>query len=149
MIGKLLFIFFTILVIYTYVSILQEHNLEKYDPFNVTLLQLDICGWNLFHVICYFVVCVFFRVKTLTGYLSVFLAGIGWYFLEQLLFHKYNQMDSPNSDGYKLGESNSEESKSGVYDSISMPRVDDLFYNGLGIFLYFLTHAHCETLERG
>ena len=116
------------LFIYVYVSWLKKIG-EEHDILNRTLLELDVCGWNLLHVIFYFMLCYILRVKSLLGYVVVFLVGIFWYFVEQVIFLHYrvpigdNRHPNPNY----------------VYHSISYPRVDDFVYNVIGILLYICT----------
>ena len=124
----LFLILFTILIIYIYVSILKDYKLEQHDPLNHKLLELDICGWNLFHVFAYFMVCVLFDIRTIFGYMCVFLAGVIWYFFEKRMFMKYKKPILSNP-----------QSKDKVYASISEPRPDDLVYNVFGILIHVYT----------
>jgi len=126
---KSLFLILSIFFIYIYVSILKNfYKAEQDDILNIKLLQLDICGWNLLHVVFYFLICYIFDIKTLIGYIFIFSTGIVWFFLEKSLFFKYNKdfIENNNNKNY-------------VYSSISYPRKDDIIFNFLGILLYFLS----------
>lgn len=122
--------------IYWYVSYMKEEsrriqkNPEEHDPLNLKLIQLDICGWNILHVIFYFFLCYFLNIKSFNGYMCVFLVGVLWYFIEIRLFSTYNhdfkEDTNPNT----------------VYSSISYPRVDDLLFNFVGIIIHMLTRCH-------
>ena len=130
MIGQtVFFIGLTIFIIYSYVSILKEYNLEHMDPLNKKIIELEICGWNLLHVLVYFILCLILNVRTIFGYMGVFLTGIVWYFLERRLFMKYSKNRTNKG------------SEDTVYDSISEPRPDDLVYNFIGIMIYMYRYS--------
>ena len=135
-----LFIILSITFIYVYVSILkQSDNAEQTDILNRKIIELDICGWNLLHVIFYFSVCYILNIRTLVGYILIFSTGIIWYFLEQTIFTKYNKnMATP-----KNNNEDTNNTKDYVYASISYPRRDDIIYNSLGILLHFFIINNC------
>jgi len=122
------FIFISFSFIYLYVSFLKKkgYDSEKKDILNKRLFSLNVCGWNLLHILFYFLFCVFFDIKTTREYLLVFLTGLFWFFLEQLVFLQYNTyIDQNVSNDAKY-----------VYASISYPRYDDIIFNLFGILLY-------------
>ena len=128
---KYIVVILSIAGIYTYVSILKsfyKSEAEEKDILNKKLLELDICGWNLLHVLFYFSICYIFNIKTIIGYIFIFSIGIAWFFLEKELFSKYNKHFIENNDN----------NKNYVYSSISYPRYDDIIFNSLGILLHFL-----------
>ena len=129
-VQPLFFIFFTVFIIYSYVSILKEYNLEDQDPLNKKIIELEVCGWNLLHVFVYFMLCLILNVRTIFGYMGVFLTGIVWYFLERMLFMKYSKNHTNNG------------SEDTVYDSISDPRPDDLVYNFIGIMIRMYRYSN-------
>jgi hypothetical protein len=124
--NKYLFIILCFFIGYIYISILKNNNMEDKDFLNIKILELDICGWNLLHVIFNFLVCYFFNVKTIFGFVIIFLLGILWFFFEKELFQKYNK------------DYIEKENKDTVYSSISYPRHDDIIYNLLGIITYIV-----------
>jgi len=90
------------------------------------IANIPICGWNILHVLFNFLICYIFNIKTIFGHIFVFSLGIGWFFLEKILFSKYNKhFIEKNKKKY-------------VYSSISYPRHDDILFNSLGILLHFL-----------
>ena len=97
---------------------------------NLKLFQLKICGWNLLHTLFFFFICYFFNIKTILGYVFIFLIGVVWYFFEIKLFFEYNK-------NYNETDKNDKNDKI-VYNSISYPRYDDLLFNLFGIILYIL-----------
>ena len=128
-----LLVVITVLFIYWYVTYMKEaskrmlKNAEEVDPLNFKLLELDICGWNILHIIFFFFLCYLLKIKTVFGYICIFLVGVLWYFLEIRLFSIYN---------HTFKEDNNPDT---VYSSISYPRADDLIFNFLGIIIHFLT----------
>ena len=118
--------FIHLLVCNVYERSIQK-NAEEVDPLNFKLLELDICGWNILHIIFFFFLCYLLKIKTVFGYICIFLVGVLWYFLEIRLFSIYN---------HTFKEDNNPDT---VYSSISYPRADDLIFNFLGIIIHFLT----------
>jgi len=132
-IYNIIFILLSICFVYCYVSILKlSHKAEKDDLLNIKLLELDICGWNLLHIIFYFSICYIFNITTIIGYTFVFLIGIVWFFLEKYLFSNYNKNFIENNN-----------KKNYVYSSISHPRYDDFIFNFLGILFHFISQNYC------
>lgn len=127
---KYIFVIISFIFVYFYVSILKKNNLENQDPLNLKLFELSICGWNLLHVVFFFFICYFFNIKTILGYVFIFLIGIIWYFFEIKLFFEYNK-------NHKHIENNKT-----VYSSISYPRYDDLLFNLFGIILHMLIKCY-------
>ena len=123
---KYLFIIFCFLIGYIYIYILENNNMQDKDVLNKKIIELDICGWNLLHVIFNFLVCYFFNVKTFFGFIIIFLLGVIWFFFEKELFSRYNKnfIEKENKDT--------------VYSSISYPRHDDIIYNLFGIITYIV-----------
>jgi len=130
-IGGLIFIIISIIFIFIYVNILELYPYpEETDILNYNILTLHICGWNLLHILFNYMVCYIFNISTIISYFTVFLLGILWFFIEQILFFKFNKKSKlmkPQSLNY-------------VYSSIGYPRVDDILYNSIGIFLHFISH---------
>jgi hypothetical protein len=106
----------------------KGYDSEKKDILNKRLFSLNVCGWNLLHILFYFLFCVFLNVKTTREYFLVFLTGVFWFFLEQLVFLQYNKY---------IDENVSNDAKY-VYASISYPRYDDIIFNLFGILLYYV-----------
>lgn len=127
---KYIFVIISFIFVYFYVSILKKNNLENQDPLNLKLFELSICGWNLLHVVFFFFICYFFNIKTILGYVFIFLIGIIWYFFEIKLFFEYNK-----------NHIHIENNKT-VYSSISYPRYDDLLFNLFGIILHMLIKCY-------
>lgn len=124
---KIFFVFVSFAFIFLYVSFLKRYkNSEKKDILNKRLFSLNICGWNLLHIIFYFLLCFIFNVKTNTEYFFIFLVGCIWFFLEKLVFIQYNEPVDENVSN----------DASYVYASISYPRYDDILFNLFGIILY-------------
>jgi hypothetical protein len=105
---------------------LKDNNKEDQDILNIKIIELDICAWNLLHVLFYFLICKLFNVKTIQEYVSVFLLGIAWFFFERKMFSNYNKNIPTEKKDY-------------VYASISYPRYDDILFNLFGIVLYYIT----------
>ena len=124
-----IFVVLSLVAIYCYVSSLkQKKNPEKNDFLNINLMTLKICGWNILHVVFYFILCVLLKVSSYKGYLLVISIGFIWYVAEIYLFINYNKNyteDETHDDSY-------------VYSSISHPRYDDIIFNIFGIMLYAL-----------
>jgi len=127
---RMFFIFASFLFVYIYVSVFkQSYKSEKNDILNQRLFSLNFCGWNILHIIFNYLVCVFFKVKSLTEYLLVFAIGIIWFFVEQIVFMRYNK---------RINQNVRNDAKY-VYSSISHPRYDDIIFNLIGILLYSAT----------
>jgi len=91
-------------------------------------MTLKICGWNILHVVFYFILCYLFNVRSYKGYLLIISIGFIWYVAEIYLFMNYNKHYTDkeiHDDSY-------------VYSSISHPRYDDIIFNIFGIMLYAL-----------
>jgi len=55
------YIFYCVYLVYiTYYKLTDENA----DILNKKLITLKICGWNILHIIFYFILCIIFNVKT-------------------------------------------------------------------------------------
>tara|TARA_Y200000002_G_C22669341_1_gene659276 strand:+ start:596 stop:1006 length:411 start_codon:yes stop_codon:yes gene_type:complete len=91
----------------------------------------NICGWNILHVIAFFLICCFCKPTTIDDYLEIILFMIVWYLIEFATFYLNNK--------YKLVKINKKvirKTNKMIYSNPYVPRVDDFIFNFSGILIY-------------
>lgn len=124
---KLIIIFFllfpSIIIVYTI-----NRNTVLTNFLNKRII-LNICGWNILHILAHYILCVFIILDNITKFIYIIILDICWYLLEYIsyiIIHKN-----------KNKEAKSEEQ---VYENVYKPRLDDFCFNFIGICLYIIIH---------
>jgi len=84
-------------------------------------IRFDICLWNLLHIATFFVLCLFIRPTSITSYITIFIFGMIWFWVERACSTKTREMKCSHEI---------------VYSNITAPRYDDMVYNCVGILMY-------------
>ena len=107
---------------YSYRLLSQTNSKECIDILNKPLLTLQICLWNISHIIVFIVYCIILRPKTIYDHLNIMLLGVIWY-----LIQSWSRNDT-RGDTTKCPDV--------VYKNILYPRLDDFIYNTIGQLIY-------------
>jgi hypothetical protein len=125
------------ILIYIYVLVIQynhPNDADHTDILNKSLLTINVCGWNLLHVLFFYVVCYTFQVNTILDHIIVFFVGVVWFIFEKIMFYYNNKHININ-----INTNNIDNNASDVYHPISNSRVDDFIFNAFGQILYIIT----------
>lgn len=86
-------------------------------------IHLDVCVWNILHIVSFFVLCFFMRPTNITNYILIFILGVIWFYIERAC----STMTRETKCAHDI-----------VYSNITVPRYDDMVFNCIGIIMYAL-----------
>lgn len=131
--SKIYYIIMTQLIILVLIKLyahilLKRDNTSKecVDIFNKTIYNLKICGWNISHIIVFYMYCVILKPITFINHTTIFLIGVLWYILQHIT--------SGNSSGNII------DCPEVVYNNMIHPKLDDFIFNIAGQLIYIATH---------
>ena len=113
--------------VHGYKSFITQTNkrVECDDVMNKRLfsIQFDVCIWNILHIVSFFVLCFLLKPTTVKTYILIFILGVVWFCIERA----FSTMTRETKCAHEI-----------VYSNITVPRYDDMVYNGIGILIYAL-----------
>ncbi len=117
----------TIIFVYIYNAIPNDK-----QKLNKTIIG-NICGWNLLHVFAFFTISYYINLNSFKKFVEIVIFMVAWYMMEEISYYINTKSKLIDIDINKL---NCEKTK--IYCNPYLPRLDDLVFNFIGIFLYIL-----------
>ena len=124
----------SILFVYLYNKLPQNNQV-----LNKKLLW-NICGWNLAHSLCFFIICLFVFPTTLYDYIEIFIFMLVWFVFELFFYHMNSKMNIFTINYHSICNHNkgkeNNKCKNQIYNNPYIPRFDDIIFNFIGIGLF-------------
>lgn len=122
------FVLITIAFVYIYNSFVKYYH---YDILNTNITRINICGWNLLHIVAYFMLCVYISPQTKYDYILLILSSFIWMLVE----HLANKLMMKHTEEI-CNEANT------CYCNPYLYKFDDIIFNLAGIMLYLILYKN-------
>ena len=98
---------------------------------NKCLYKLPICGWNLTHILIFYLLSDIMEnlIKNrIQSHIITFCIGCIWYLIEPIVYHHKAKVQNKRTNDLM------------VYDNVYVPRLDDLIFNTIGQIIHIQFH---------